>query len=77
MVRYYDPMVGAKLDGKRYLDFISALRAHNLVVMQRDVPGSFTRDGYIGVFHFKDLVVGDDGSITLELTSRYASPKPR
>lgn len=75
MGRYYDPMTGAKLDGKRYIDFLTALRNNDLVVMQRDVPGTFTRDGYIGIFYFENLVVGSDGSVSLQLTERYANPR--
>lgn len=68
-------MNGAKLDGKRYQEFVEALRNEPLVVMQRDVPGKFDRDGYIGVFTFKDLSIGKDGSIGLSLVERYADPK--
>jgi len=73
--RYLDPMQGADLNGKRYQDFLTALQSSDKVVMQRDIPGTFTRNGYVGVFFFKDLVVGDDGSIGLTLTGRYADPK--
>ena len=48
---------------------------NDLVVMQRDVPGTFTRDGYIGIFYFENLVVGSDGSVSLQLTERYANPR--
>ena len=74
---YLDPMPGAKVDGKRYAELVEALRDHDKVVLQRDTdPISLARDGYVGVFHFKDLIVGADGSIGLTLTSRYADPKP-
>jgi len=68
-------MVGAKTDGKRYADFLGALREHDLVVVQRDVPGTFMRDGYVGIFTFKDLVVGESGDVKLTLVARYADPK--
>lgn len=72
---YLDPMVGVKLDGKRYQTFLAALRASDLVVMQRDTPGELSRAGYVGVFHFKDLLIGEKGSIALQLTERYADPR--
>jgi len=72
---YHDPMVGAKIDGKRYSDFLVALQSQDLVVVQRDVPGTFDRDGYVGVFTFKDLSVSEDGAISLTLIERYADPK--
>jgi hypothetical protein len=72
---YHDPMTAAKTDGRRYRDLLSALRAHDLVVVQRDAPGGLERDGYVGVFRFRDLAVGDDGAIRLTLVERYADPK--
>jgi hypothetical protein len=69
---YFDPMKGAKVDGKRYADYLAALRANDRVVMQKSATdGSFARLGYIGIFKFKDLVVDEDtGSISLTLTQR-------
>lgn len=72
---YYDPMEGAKLDGKRYSEFVAALRAHDAVVLQKDKEGSFEREAYIGVFGFTDLDVGADGAIRLTLTKRLADPR--
>ena len=72
---YHDPMEGANTAGKRYADFVEALKANDLVVIQRDVPGSFARDGYVGIFRFKDLLVGPLGEISLTLTERYAEHK--
>jgi len=72
---YLDPMDGANRDGKRYADFLKALQENDLVVVQRDVPGTFDRDGYVGVFRFKDLVVGASGQISLSLVERYADHK--
>jgi hypothetical protein len=68
---YFDPMLEAKLDGKRYSEFVEALRSENLVIMQRDKKGSLEREGYIGIFEFGDLEIGKDGSIKLTLLSRY------
>jgi len=72
---YLDPMTGAKLDGKRYLEFVEALRVKDLVILQKDKPGGFERESYIGIFTFSNLAIGDDGSISLKLIDRYASPK--
>lgn len=72
---YYDPMSGAKTDGKRYTDYMSALVGSELVVVQKDKPGTLDRDGYVGVFKYKDLVVGGAGEIKLTLVERYADPK--
>ncbi len=68
---YFDPMEGAKLDGKRYNDFVDALRVHDIAVMQRTAKdGSFSRLGYLGVFRFSDFAVGADGSISLKIVER-------
>ena len=72
---YHDPMEGANTTGKRYSDFVDALKSNDLVVVQRDVPGSFARDGYVGVFHFKDLNIGPAGDVSLTLVARYADHK--
>ena len=69
---YHDPMQGTK--GKRYEEFVEALRAQDLVILQKDVEGTFFRDSYIGIFAFKNLDIGNDGSISLTLVSRYADP---
>ena len=71
---YFDPMTGAKVDGKRHGEYVEALKRETLVVVQRDKPGSFERDGYVGIFAFKDVLIGEDGSIRLTLVSRYADP---
>lgn len=72
---YHDPMAGANTTGKRYTEFAEALKSNDLVVVQRDGPGSLARDGYIGVFHFKDLTIGSAGEISLTLVARYADPR--
>ena len=70
-----DPITGANTTGKRYSDFLCALKTHDLVVVQRDVPGSFARDGHVGVFRFKDLFVGPAGEVPLTLVERHADHK--
>ncbi|MGR3343432.1 MAG: hypothetical protein ACU0DI_09460 [Paracoccaceae bacterium] len=68
---YFDPMKGAKTEGKRYTDFIAALNAHDRAIMQRTAEdGSFARLGYVGVFRFNNLAVGDDGSVSLTIFER-------
>ena len=71
---YHDPMTGAAVTGKRHAEYVEALRSRNLVIVQRDRPGSLDRDGYVGIFTFKDLIIGEDGSIRLTLVSRHADP---
>ena len=57
---------GAKFDRLR-----QALESNEVAVMQRDAShdGS-SRDGYIGLFSYKNLVIGDDGSIRLTFVDR-------
>ncbi len=57
---YHDPMNGAKIGGKGYVD---ALRAETPAILQKDKPGSVRRAGYSGTFTFKDFVPGEDGAI--------------
>ncbi len=73
--RYHDPMQGVLREGARYLARIAALRMHDLAVMQRDGGPKMERDGYLGVFRFRNLVIGEDGAISLDLVERYADPK--
>ena len=52
------------------------LRETDRVVVQRDKgQGSLERDGYVGVFSFKDLQVDPDGPIEMRLTARIASSR--
>jgi len=69
---YHDPMEGVKLDGKRYRDLVDALKTYDLAVVQRDAGENLDRDGYVGVFRFKDLEIGPGGEISLILTERFA-----
>ncbi len=71
---YFDPMTGAKVDGKRHAEFVEALRREPFVILQRDKPGSLDRDGYVGIFTFENLQIGADGSVGLTLIARYADP---
>ena len=68
-------MAGAKIDGKRYATYLAALKSEDLLVVQKDKPGTLDRDGYVGIFTFKDLVIEDSGAVNLTLVARYADPK--
>lgn len=79
---YRDPMTGVDLDGKRYRDFVELLRRSDCAVLQRDTAGDpvardapVARDGYVGVFSYRDLHVAEDGAVTLELTARVGEPR--
>ena len=69
---YFDPMDGAKLDGAKHDRLVAALQAGDVAVMQRDTPGdpALSRDGFVGLFSFKDLEIGEDGSIRLTFVDR-------
>lgn len=71
---YHDPARGGPDTAKRHADLVEALRRTDRAVVQRDRPegATATRDGYVGVFRFEGLVIGDDGSITLKLVERVA-----
>lgn len=72
---YFDPMDGASVGGARYAELVGALRDHDEAVIQRDKSrDDFSRAGYVGVFRFKDLAIGQDGSIRLTLVERTADP---
>jgi hypothetical protein len=72
---YHDPHAGDHVGSKRYEEWIEAMRSQSLVILQKDKPDSFARAGYIGIFEFENLKLGDDGSVSLRLTARYADPK--
>lgn len=75
MTQYRDPMTGAKIDGKNYAKYMAALTTESLVIVQKDKPGTLDRNGYVGVFTFKDLIVEDSGAVTLTLVARHADPR--
>ena len=57
---------GAKFDRLRL-----ALENNDVAVMQRDASeGDGSREGYIGLFSYKDLEFGDGNSIRLTLVER-------
>ncbi len=73
---YSDPMEGVDVATKRYVDYVAKLRESDRVVVQRDKgQGSLERDGYVGVFTFKDLMVDPTGPIQMTLTARVANSR--
>lgn len=73
---YRDPMEGVDLASKRYVDYVAKLGDTDRVVVQRDKgAGSLEREGYVGVFAFKDLLVHPEGPIELRLTARVANAR--
>ena len=73
---YRDPMVDVDVTLKRYVDYVAKLRESDRVVMQRDKgKGSLDRDGYVGVFSFRDLDVDPLGPVSLRLIGRVASAR--
>ena len=68
---YFDPMEKSKSDQDKHKRLTDALVANDVAVMQRDKDDeALSRDAYIGLFSYKDLEIGDDGSITLTLVDR-------
>ena len=73
---YRDPMAGVDLRGRRYLDYVARLQETDRVVVQRDKgKGSLERDGYVGVFSFRELLVDPAGPVEMQLTARIASAR--
>jgi predicted xylose isomerase-like sugar epimerase len=73
---YRDPMTGVDVATKRYVEYVQKLRESDRVVVQRDKgQGSLERDGYVGVFSFKDLQVDPEGPIEMRLTARVANAR--
>jgi hypothetical protein len=68
---YHDPMERATKEAAKHKRLTEALTANDVAVMKRDAgDDGLSRDGYIGLFSYKDLEIGDDGSITLTLVDR-------
>ena len=73
---YRDPMAGVDVRGRRYLDYVARLQETDRVVVQRDKgKGSLERDGYVGVFSFRKLVLDPAGPVEMQLTARIASAR--
>ena len=67
---YFDPMENAKADGPKYERLLSALADNDVAVLQRDAEGTAASGAYVGLFSYKDLQIGDDGSISLTFVDR-------
>jgi hypothetical protein len=73
---YRDPMVDVDLTTKRYTEYVEKLRGSDRVVVQRDKgKGSLERDGYVGVFSFRDLEIDPEGPVAMRLTARIANSR--
>ena len=73
---YHDPMPGIDQNTKRYREFRETLETTDRVILQRDAgPNDLSRDGYIGIFAFKDLEFDKSGGVRLTLVERVANPK--
>lgn len=74
---YFGPIGDPRDIGtKRFRELEDALREHDLAVIQRDRDAeTLARDGYVGVFGFKDLVIDHARGISLTFTEKYAEPK--
>ncbi|WP_299873081.1 hypothetical protein [uncultured Sulfitobacter sp.] len=73
---YRHPFLKADFESFKVQNLISALKKYDLVVMQRDKdPETLARDGYVGVFRFKDFAADPDNGLSLKITARYADPK--
>jgi hypothetical protein len=73
---YRDPMENVDVTTKRYVEYVAKLRETDRVVVQRDKgQGSLEREGYVGVFSFKDLEVDPAGPIEMRLTARVANAR--
>lgn len=68
---YFDPMTEINTDKEKHKRLAKVLADNDVAVMQRDAGDDpLTRDGYAGLFSYKDLEIGQDGSISLTLVDR-------
>lgn len=74
---YRAPIAPEHPGQKRFEELIDALKTHDLAVVQRDAdPVTLARNGYVGVFRFKDLEVDlETLELRLQLVERYADPR--
>jgi hypothetical protein len=74
--KYQAAILPEHLGSKRLAELERALRENEHVVVQRDKDSvTLARDGYVGVFTFKDLVFDPDEGLKLTFTGKYAEPK--
>lgn len=73
---YRDPMEGVAHDGKRYSEYVEALRDGTTAIVQKDAaPGDLSRVGYVAVFEYSDFEVDPDRSVSLKITKRISESK--
>jgi len=73
---YRDPMTGVSVLSKRYLEYVAKLQETDRVVVQRDKGnGSLVRDGYVGVFSFRHLLIDSAGPVEMTLVARTANAR--
>lgn len=68
---YLDENRAEVVSSDKQARLVAALRDNDVAVLQRDVDReTLARDGYIGIFSYKDLEIGEDGSIKLTFVDR-------
>jgi hypothetical protein len=68
---YFDPHRVEVADGAKQARLAAALRDNDVAVVQRDSDRTnISREGYIGLFSYQDLEIGEDGSIRLTFVDR-------
>lgn len=74
---YFGPFDrGDPRGSKRFEELETALATFDLAVLQRDRDlETLARDGYIGVFRFKDRKIDYESGFSLTFVERYADPK--
>lgn len=73
---YRDAMIGVDVGSRRYLEYVARLQETDRVVVQRDKRnGSRARDGYVGVFSFRHLLVDPAGPVEMKLVARIANAR--
>ncbi len=69
-------MTDADINGAKYRDYVTRLKEGDKCIIQKDADAeTLRRRGYVGVFRYSDLQLGDDGSIGLNIIARVADPK--
>ncbi len=71
--RYEAPIRPEDWGTKRLGELERALKENEPVVVRKDKgPDDLSRDGYIGVFRFKDLIFDAEQGLKLTFVARYA-----
>ena len=70
------PIMPEHVGDRRPGELEQALRENDPAVIQRDKDAvSLARNGYVGVFRFKDLIIDYKHGLKLTLTEHCADPK--